>query len=129
MENSQSEAGFKSPTGGLFTTHLPACGLHSWGPCGSRRIISSCNPASTICGFSAEEPVLGSDGTASFPYVSVRCKRCLPSTSVCQRNDALMGQPRPLVPQPQGGRGQGGSPEENVDILIQRRRFEKQYSP
>lgn len=43
MEKCQTGAGFKSPTGGLFTPHLPACELHAWGPCGSRRIISSFN--------------------------------------------------------------------------------------
>jgi len=47
---------------------------------------------------------------------------------VFQGNHALIGQPRPLVAQPQGGRGQGGPPEETVDILIRRRRVKRQYS-
>lgn len=75
---------------GLLTIHLPACGLHFWGPCGSRS-IRSFNPASPNFGFSAKESVLSSEyGTYSFPYVSAGCKWCVPSTSVYQGNDAWM---------------------------------------
>ena len=87
----------QKPHWGLFTTHLSAYWLHPWGPCGSRRVVSSFSPASPNFGFSAEEPGLCSDGTDSFPYVSVG----LPSTGVSHGNDALMGQPRSLVLQPQ----------------------------
>lgn len=51
-----------------------------------------------------------------------------PPTSGFQRKDASVSQPGPQVPEPQGGRGQGGPPEENADILLRRRRVERPHS-
>lgn len=34
-----------------------------------------------------------------------------------------------MVPEPQGGRGQGDLPEENVDVLMRGKKVEKQHPP
>lgn len=110
-----------------FTTQLAAHGPHSWGPWGSGRVISSFNAVSPSFGFRPEETVSGLMPQLCF-LVFVCYKLCLPPTSGFQRKDASVSQPGPQVPEPQGGRGQGGPPEENADILLRRRRVERPHS-
>lgn len=131
MEKSWTGAGFVSPTGGggvLFTTQLAARGPHSWGPWGQWKGYQQLQPCILQLWIQIGRDSVWSNASALFPYVFVRYKPCLPFTSGFQRKDASMSQPGPRVPEPQGGRGQGGPLEENVDILLRRRRVERQHS-
>lgn len=81
-----------------------------------RMVVRGLLAASTLhlpsFGFGAQEPVVCSNGSDSFPYISVGWARpwSLHSTSVFQGNDALMGKPRPRGPWASGRKRARWSP-------------------